>query len=185
MSASDILTQLEELAAGCGFTQTGILDAATIMVRQEVRDACAADKCNAYGKNWSCPPAIGSLEECAQQIGLHQAGLILQTTGSMEDAFDYESISRIAKEHEMHIQAFQEKLASFFAPDWPWLLLGAGGCKTCEECTCPHSPCRFPDKMIVSMEAMGIFVSELCKLNNIPYYYGPNTLTYVGCLLIL
>jgi hypothetical protein len=34
------------------------------------------------------------------------------------------------------------------------------------------------------MEALGMIVSDVCKDNNLPYYYGPNTLTYVGCVLI-
>ena len=36
---------------------------------------------------------------------------------------------------------------------------------------------------ISSVEAYGILVSELCQKNNVDYYYGPNTLTYVGCVL--
>jgi hypothetical protein len=34
------------------------------------------------------------------------------------------------------------------------------------------------------MEAMGMVVSDVCRANNLPYYYGPNTLTYVGCVLV-
>ena len=52
-----MLEQLTEIALGCGFTRAGEMDAATIKVRTEVRDACASDKCHSYGKNWSCPPA--------------------------------------------------------------------------------------------------------------------------------
>ena len=64
------------------------------------------------------------------------------------------------------------------------MVLGAGACTICKECTYPDEPCRFPDKMISSMEAYGIVVSDICSANNIPYYYGPNTLTYVGCVLM-
>ena len=179
-----ILEQLEEMARDCGFTRAGEMDAAAIMVRAEVRDACATDKCRLYGKNWSCPPACGSLEECEKRLRQYRSGLILQTTGNLEDSFDYESIERIGGEHNAHLRSFQEKLAGFFAPDRQWLLLGSGGCKNCDPCTCPELPCRFPRRMIVSVEAMGLVVSDLCKANNILYYYGPNTLTYTGCLLI-
>ena len=183
-SSDEILSRLGETALECGFTKTGRLDTAAIKIRQEVREACAADKCHAYGKNWSCPPACGSLEECEKQIRRYKTGLILQTTGGMEDSFDYEAITHIGEEHNVHLRVFQEKLGLLITGDRPWLLLGAGCCKNCELCTCPHSPCRSPEKMIVSMEAMGIFVSELCKANDIPYYYGPNTLTFVSCVLL-
>jgi len=26
-------------------------------------------------------------------------------------------------------------------------------------------------------------VNEICKANDLPYNYGPNTMTYVGCFL--
>ena len=183
MLPAEILSRLGEMALDSGFTQTGRLDTATIKVRQEVRDACSADKCHSYGKNWSCPPACGTLEECEKHIRQYQAGLILQTTGSTSDSFDYESMVRISEEHNAHLRIFQEKL-ELFAPARPWLILGAGGCRNCEPCTCPRSPCPTPEKKIVSMEAMGMLVSELCAANNIPYYYGPNTLTFMGCLLL-
>ncbi|MDR0628659.1 MAG: DUF2284 domain-containing protein [Treponema sp.] len=33
-----------------------------------MRDVCAVNKCMAYGTNWSCPPACGTLEECEARI---------------------------------------------------------------------------------------------------------------------
>ena len=182
---SAILSQLGETAHGCGFTHTGVLEVSTIIIHTEVRDACAANRCRSYDKSWACPPACGTLEECEKRIRQYTTGLILQTTGSLNSSLDWESMTGIGREHKTHIINFQEKLKPFFAPlDRPWLLLGAGGCKTCEECTYPDSPCRFPDKMVVSMEAMGIFVTEFCKANNIPYHYGDKTLTYIACVLI-
>jgi predicted metal-binding protein len=185
-----ILDELERSALGCGFTKAGRLNPAAMKVRHEVRGACAADKCHAYGKNWSCPPACGSLtatgslEECEKLLAGFQAGLILQTTGTLEDSFDVETMIRLEEDHHAHLSDFQEKLLSFFPETKSWLLLGSGGCKICKKCTYPDSPCNFPEKMIVSVEAMGIIVSDLCEANNILYYYGPGTLTYVGCVLI-
>jgi len=185
-----ILNGLEKLAAGCGFSGTGRLNPASILVRPEVREACAADKCHAYGKNWSCPPACGSLtatgslEECAKLLAEFHAGLILQTTGSLEDSFDFESMTLIGEDHNAHLFDFQEKLVSFFSGTKSWLLLGSGGCKICKQCSYPESPCNYPEKMIVPVEAMGIVVSDLCKANDVPYYWGPGTLTYTGCVLL-
>ncbi|MCL2127119.1 MAG: DUF2284 domain-containing protein [Treponema sp.] len=175
---------LEETAAACGFSQTGRFETAAIVVRKEVRDACAEDKCNAFGKNWSCPPACGSLEECERKIRRYRCGLILQSTGNLEDSFDFESIERIGKEHSERIARYRDRLEQLLTAERPWLLLGAGGCKNCAQCSCPASPCVAPEKMVVSMEAMGIVVSELCKASDIPYYYGPNTLTFVGCVMV-
>ena len=176
------LTRLAELALDRGFSHSGRLDIQTLKIRAEVRDACAADKCRAYGKNWSCPPACGTLAECERRIRQYRAGLILQTTGVLEDSFDYEAMTGLAARHNGCLAAFQEKLRVLSGDSF--LLLGSGGCKICESCTCPESPCRFPERMIISMEAMGLLVSEVCAANGLPYYYGPATLTYVGCVLI-
>ena len=197
-SLAEIIAGLETLALGCGFTNTTKIDVATINVRQEVRDACTEDKCQTYGKSWSCPPACGSLAECEKELRQFKAGLILQSTGKLDDPFDYETISRTGEEHSARLLSFHKKLETFFTPaeagqsslavnrntGRSWLLLGSGCCKLCKQCTYPQSPCLYPEKMIISMEAMGILVSEFCRANNIPYYYGPNTLTFVGCLLI-
>jgi len=178
-----ILTELEKLALDCGFTRTGRLDPASMKVRREVREACAADKCHAYGKSWSCPPACGSLEECEKRLAGYKRGLILQTTGNPEDSFDYETMTRIGEDHNGHLYLFQEKLNSFFSGEKSWLLLGSGRCKICGQCSYPKSACNYPEKMIVPVEAMGIVVSDLCGANNVQYYYGPGTLTYTGCVL--
>jgi predicted metal-binding protein len=178
-----MMSRLKELARNCGFSRMGDLAADSLRVRPEVREACAADKCKAYGKNWSCPPACGSLEECERRIRQYSAALILQTSGRLEDSFDYEAMAAIADDHNNHLRAFHEKLRNFL-DDGQFLLLGSGACKVCETCPCPESLCRFPGKKIVSMEAMGLLVSAVCRDGNLPYYYGPNTLTFTGCLLV-
>jgi predicted metal-binding protein len=178
---ADPIDAVKELARECGFSYTGALDVSTIRVRTEVRDACAANKCNAYGKKWSCPPACGTLEECEARLRKYQRGLILQTSGELEDALDGEAMMQIAEDHGKHLDDFGAKLHDLFPKS---LLIGAGACKRCETCTYPGAPCRFPDKMIASMEALGMVVSDVCKDNGLPYYYGPNTMTYVSCVLI-
>jgi predicted metal-binding protein len=178
------LNGLEKLAIECGFSRTGRLNPAAILVRREVREACAADKCRAYGKSWSCPPACGSLDECEKRLACFHAGLILQTTGNLEDKFDYETMTLIGENHRSRLFDFQEKLVSFFSGAGSWLLLGSGCCTICKQCSYPESPCNYPEKMIVPVEAMGIVVSDLCDRSDILYYYGPGTLTYTGCLLL-
>lgn len=173
--------KIKELALESGFTHVGDLDADLIEVRTEVRDMCAEDKCKSYGKNWSCPPGCGSLSECEDKIRKYKKGFILQTTGELEDSFDFESMTEINQKHGKAIAELAKKVGTIY-PDA--MVLGAGACTLCKDCTYPDQPCRFPDKMIASMEAYGIVVSDICSANNIAYYYGPNTLTYVGCVLI-
>lgn len=64
-----------------------------------------------------------------------------------------------------------------------FLPLGTGCCMICKTCTYPDTSCRFPQKKISSMEAYGMLISEICQKNQLKYYYGPNTISYVACVL--
>jgi predicted metal-binding protein len=178
---TETIEQVKDLALGCGFSHAGALDADTIRVREEVRDACAVNKCKAFDANWACPPACGTLAECESKLRKFKKGVLVQTTGTLEDSLDYESMEQTGMEHRQHLEAFTDKIRRLFPS---CLILGAGGCRRCETCTWPEDPCRFPEKMHSSMEAFGMVVSDVCRDNNLPYYYGPNTLTYTGCVLL-
>ena len=83
----------------------------------------------------------------------------------------------IEKRHKEHVAAFVDQAR---AVQEDCLVLG-GVCAACKKCTYPDNPCRFPMKRTSSMEAYGMFVSEVCKANDLTYYYGPNTLAYLSC----
>ena len=63
------------------------------------------------------------------------------------------------------------------------LAAGAGCCTVCKECTYPDAPCRFPEQKMSSMEALGMLVLEVCKANDMRYFYGENTIAYTSCFL--
>jgi len=68
-----------------------------------------------------------------------------------------------------------------FATGSGHILLGAGSCLLCPQCSYVDGEvCRRPGDMIVSLEACGIDVMRLMKDNELPYYGGPNTVTYIG-----
>ena len=166
------------LAKEAGFTHAAALDVATIELKQQVRDMCAA--CGQYGKRWSCPPGCGELEHLRQRIMHYSGGILVQTVGQLEDNFDAEAMMETEADHKKHLlqlQALLQEKADV-------LILGAGCCTHCKECTYPDEPCRFPEKMISSMEAYGMVVSEVCRANDMKYYYGPLTIAYTSCVLM-
>lgn len=142
---------------------------------------CAADKCHQYNKNWTCPPGCGSLEECEGKVRRYQKGLIVQTVGELEDNMDGEGMMETEARHKEAFLRLMEDLKK----DYPDLLaIGAGCCTRCKTCTYPDAPCRFPDKKVSSMEAYGMLVSQICKDNSLPYYYGDCTIAYTSCFLL-
>lgn len=173
------MTDWKSVAEDCGFDAVTCLDVSTLEPEPWVRDTCASDKCHAYDKNWACPPACGTLEECGARMKQYEHGLLLQVVGHQKARIDIECYAETEQRLRAALEAFADKLRAEH-PDA--LVLGAGACRICPVCAYPE-PCRFPDRIISSMEAYGLFVTRVCKDNGAKYHYGPMTITYTGCVL--
>ena len=172
----------ETIAKESGYSHWGIFPVGSLNFREEVRDMCKSDRCGKYGKLWTCPPALGSLEEIADKARKYDWGILLQTTGELEDSFDYESIDQTMNEARSHFINFISALSNkALAEDY--LPMSSNGCDKCEKCTYPGSPCRFPDQAIPSIEAYGLIVNDVCTSANLSYYYGKNTITFSAAVL--
>lgn len=168
-----------EIALDCGFTAAVKLDVQTLRPMPMVRDTCVAGKCGAYGKNWTCPPYCGTLEECGEKMKDYASGLLLQTVGELEKTIDTRGYARVEQAHLASFHRFAEAVREVYPNA---LCLGTGGCRICGTCAWPE-PCRFPEKACASMEAYGLFVTQVCRDNGMPYYHGPKTITYTACVL--
>lgn len=173
--------EILQMALECGFTHVGELNTDALEFLPAVRDMCAAGRCHKYGTSWTCPPGCGTLEESAAKAAAYHRGVLLQTTAELEDDFDIESMQQAEKDQKQSFLRFVELLRQEYPHCLP---MATGGCTLCPKCTYPDAPCRFPDKAIPSMEAYGLLVSKVCENSGLPYYYGPQTLTYTSCVLI-
>ena len=175
---SSTIRWLEE-AKKLGFDVAVALDPQKLVAREDVRGMCAEDKCGAYNKNWTCPPAIGTVEACQEKMRRYTKGILVQSIGHAQKAVD----SRCYRETEKrHMENFRT-LAEAIREEYPQALcLGAGGCRVCKQCAYP-APCRFPDQAISSMEGYGLFVTQVCRDAGIPYHHGDRTITYTACVL--
>ena len=171
--------KLTALAKEQGFSQTALLNCQTIELKPEVRQMCEA--CHIYGKRWSCPPGCGSLEACREKLSGYHTGILVQTTGQLEDELDGEAMMETEALHKEHFYAFEGTLRKLY-PDM--LAIGAGCCTKCKTCTYPDASCRFPKEAFSSMEAYGMVVTQICQANGLAYYYGPCTITYTSCYLL-
>src|SRR5208337_3986320 len=110
-------------AKEAGFTCAAPLKTETLRFLPEVREMCNADRCHHYNTNWMCPPACGTLEECAAKAVGFKEGIIVQSVGDVEDSFDIEAMQRIEQEHKGRFQ----DLAAVLSAAYPRILaLGAG-----------------------------------------------------------
>ncbi len=179
-----IMTDMDKIierAKKHGFSQASPLNCRTIELKPEVRQMCEANACHMYGRCWSCPPGCGSLADCREKIARYQYGLLVQTTGRLEDELDGETMMETEALHKKHFYAFERILRAEY-PDM--LAIGAGCCTKCKTCTYPDEPCRFPKEAFSSMEAYGMVVTQICQDNGLSYYYGPCTITYTSCYLL-
>lgn len=177
MTQEELLT----LANACGFDHAGELNVPALEFNPAVRDMCAADRCNHYGRCWSCPPGCGTLEAVAQKAAAYHRGILLQSTGQMEDDFDVETMFGTEALQKERFRDFVAKVRRVYPNCLP---MASGACTVCPDCTYPDAPCRFPHLAIPSMEAYGLVVSRVCEDAGLPYYYGPQTITYTSCVLI-
>lgn len=173
------MTEWLATAKQMGFDAAAPLDPKTLIAREDVRAMCAADKCGAYNKNWTCPPACGTVGECQKRMVQYERGILLQSVGHMTKAVDSRCCRETERRHMQNFYAFAEEVRRQY-PDA--LCLGAGGCRICGQCAYPE-PCRFPDKAVSGMEGYGLFVTQVCRDTGVPYFYGERTVTYTACVL--
>ncbi len=172
----EILKAIESV----GFDCAGSCGTEELEVREEVRDMCASGRCQIYGHSWACPPNCGDLDYFDAFIHEKRTCYVVQTVGQMEDDFDIESMMDAEQLHKERVLELHE-LLSTVAPEAR--VLSSGTCTLCKPCSFPDEPCRFPDRAMVSMEAAGLVVSDVCTKAGIPYNHGKLTIAYSSCVL--
>lgn len=168
-----------ELALKEGFTHALPLDPTLLTPREDVRAMCAADKCAAYGKNWTCPPHCGTLEECARRISGYSRGILVQTVGMTQKLIDTKAYRSTEQAHLARFQTLCKAVKAVYPEA---LCLGSGGCRVCGKCAWPED-CRFPEEAYPSMEGYGLFVTQVCRDCGAQYHHGERTVTYTSCIL--
>jgi predicted metal-binding protein len=149
----------------------------SITIREAVRKLCEQNACGFYDKNWACPPALAPLDEMAAAFGRYRRFALVYRVYPVKSSFDMEGWMTAKSDFDGRLAALRDD----FPPDLDHMLLGAGSCQLCNSCTyVDGKPCRRPEDMIVSLEACGIDVMSLMKVNGLPYYGGPKTVTYIG-----
>ena len=157
-----------------------VIGTAEIPFSPAVVEACRRNVCGMYGKRWTCPPGVGTLDELERKVKAFPYAAVFTCKYDIEDSFDFEGMQEGQRQAK---QVFDHVKGAMRAAGETFLALGSGGCNLCESCTYPDAPCRFPDKAMPSVEACGVNVMQLAKQIGIKYNNGPNTVTYFGMIL--
>lgn len=138
---------------------------------------CTMNSCGHYSANWRCPPACPSPSEMRERLAACPSGVLFQVEGLLEDSLDY--VGMTATGHAFH-KTVRTIKAALDATGADFLLLGAGGCDLCPQCTYPDAPCRHPETLVYPLEGCGINVAEICETAGLPYIGSENTVTFTG-----
>jgi len=173
--------KLKEEIELLGVTAAALLPVSDIPFDPELRKSCEANRCGIYGKNWACPPLVGTVEELIEKAKTYDTALVFENVYKISDSFDIEGMQEASERHKKLARAIND------LPSRPKdsVVLGAGGCDFCERCAAAdNEPCRFPGKAFASLEAYGVYVSELAAACGLKYINGVNTITYFGAVLL-
>ncbi len=175
MNKQTIESQIAELPV-CDYAFIEIRD---IPFREEVRYICKTE-CSRYGKSWSCPPAVGTVEECRERCRAYDGAFLFTTMTEVPDMEDLEGMLATRKDHE----EITRRIRNLFLEECSGVLaLSTESCAVCEHCTYPDAPCRFPDRMFPSVEGFGILVTGLAEQCGITFLSGGNLVTWFSLIL--
>ncbi|MBE6685833.1 MAG: DUF2284 domain-containing protein [Ruminococcaceae bacterium] len=163
-----------------GIKEYAFIDPKNLEFSEDIQKLCNNGACRMYNKTWACPPAIGDAEECRKRCNGYREALLFSSVYELEDSFDYEGMVDAGVRFR---ELCDELYLLCGADSQKYLVLCNGACIRCEKCTYPDSPCRFPEKLFLSLEGHGINVSLLAKSCGMKYINGKDTVTYFGMIL--
>ena len=167
------------------FDHSKVTPVSRIPFDNEARKLCEQNSCGKFGKSWTCPPAIGTIESLRKKLDGFNRFVVFYKVYDLGNRFDWKGMINGLKDFQSRIiklkKHIREKDVKF-----DFLVLGAGACQVCDVCTYPEQkPCRFPEEATFSVESYSIDVMKLMKDNGLKYYNGPNTVTYIGGLFYM
>lgn len=176
------LQEIKSMTLEYGAANSGIIDVNDIVFDPGLRKACEDNHCGKYGKNYTCPPHVGQIDQLIKQTKTYSKAIVYQLIGTIEDSFDWEGMQRISKDHEV----LTRKIFNYCRENCDaFMVLGAGGCKYCEACSIlEDEPCISPQNAIASLEAHCIFVTNLSTCSDMNYINVKNSVTYFGAIFL-
>ena len=177
-----LFDRIKSLALSLGAYRAEVIEVSKIETDGVFREMCRANYCGNYGKNWTCPPHVGEIDDLMASLKTYSHALVYQTVSELEDSYDFEGMMEAGKNHGALMMALRKAMEGEAISRS--LHLGAGGCRVCERCAGRDGePCRHPDLAAASLEAYGVNVSKLAEAAGMKYINGQDTVTYFGAVL--
>lgn len=170
--------ELEQELLQYPILQYAFLKTEQISFLQRVRDVCK-NECPRYGASWSCPPAVGTVEECEKRCRAFSDLFVFTTIAEVNDITNMEETLATRMEHEEITRQVTEVFRSHYGQT---LTLSTESCDICRECTYPRAACRHPDRMFPCVESYGVLAVELAELGGLEFQNGANVVTWFSMI---
>ena len=179
-SKGELSAKIQRQIFEAGLLESGVLDTKDLVFHQDVRTQCEKNQCGAYGTTWACPPAVGSLEECMDNIMKYNRFQLFSKAYLLKDTMDMKEALSAMSNFKKCTRDLGKRLKEF---DHDHIILSNESCDRCKKCTYPDSPCRFEEDLQPSIEGFGFYVLELSRLADIKYINGQSTATFFGAVI--
>ena len=146
----------------------------------KVRYICETE-CPQYGKSWSCPPAVGTVQECRERCARFEGGFLFTTLAEVSDMENMEEMLATRMDHEKVTEAVQ---ALFQEQCQEVLTLSTESCAICEKCAYPKRACLHPEQMHPCIESHGILLTKSIEENHMDYFMGEQMVLWFSLIFI-
>lgn len=178
LNTQDLPIEIEKIK-DLGIFQAGYINPKEISLNQWALEACKKNSCGKYNTNWSCPPALGSLEENEAKIRTYGGGFVFNGLYHLKRDTDFRAMLKGAEDFRDLSYKLKDLLGQSLDD---YMVMTVGNCTYCTNCAYPEE-CRFPSKQIPAVEGMGINVSDLAKKAGLAYSLDSPSIIYLGLVL--
>jgi predicted metal-binding protein len=154
------------------------IESSQIEFDEKIRLICQMDDCEMYDRAWTCPPVIGTVEECVKRLHEFKECFVFTTVCDVSYSEGFDAYLRERINHE-EITYEITKCLSNYSDNVKTL---STGCPFCEKCTYPSAPCRHPEKAFATIESHGIIVMKLAEQLDIALEMGSDYVTYISLI---
>jgi len=123
----------------------------------KIRELCRY--CKRYGTKATCPPNVGPVEYYKELIPNYKHGIFVAMRFDINDSMSWQELGKMSslKLHKYLLELRDKKMMEGVFS----VVYGAGSCKNCDLPKCKI--CKFPEKSIIPIEAMGLNVIAAAK----------------------
>jgi len=177
-----VLNKIKEYSKKLGIDICVEIQPAVLVPEERIRSYCEENKCGSYGRNYTCPPNVGSLDEIRERIKKYGHGYLFQYSRELDLKKDLKKLLKSKDDFHNMILKVEDYTKKEGIED-VWGLIG-GNCGLCDTCAIQKDkPCRHPDKARMSLEAIGIDVVNLLDTLGLDSNFHQDRITWTGCIL--